>query len=267
VNAAGAADRVREHIVGMCAGPEGGHLGGSLSLVEILTTLYFEILRVDPENPAAADRDILILSKGHGALALYAVLAERGFFPVSELTTFGQPGSRLMGHPVRAVPGVEMPTGALGHGLALGNGFALAARDRRCFVLLGDGELQEGSIWEAAMAASNLGLDNLMAVVDRNGLQLGGETEATMALEPLAARWRAFGWAVREVDGHDPSALGKVLLATEPDRPVVVLAHTVKGKGLPFIEGRPESHFARLSERQHARALAVLRARRRRGSP
>jgi transketolase len=258
------ADRVREHIVGMCASPDGGHLGGSLSLVEILTTLYFDVLRVDPARPAAAGREILLLSKGHGALALYAVLAERGFFPVDELETYGQPGSRLMGHPVRAVPGVEMPTGALGHGLALGNGFALAERNRRCFVIMGDGELQEGSVWEAAMAASNLGLDNLMAVVDRNGLQLAGETEATITLEPLADRWRAFGWTVREVDGHDPAALAAAFGEPGPGRPVVVLARTVKGMGLPFIQGRPESHFARLSERQHARALAVLQARQRR---
>jgi transketolase len=258
---------MREHIVNMCAGPEGGHLGGSLSLVEILSTLYFDVLRVDPASPAAPGRDILLLSKGHGALALYAVLAERGFFPVSELETFGQPGSRLMGHPVRAVPGVEMPTGALGHGLALGNGFALADRDRRCFVIMGDGELQEGSVWEAAMATSSLRLGNLTAVVDRNGLQLGGQTEATMTLEPLADRWRAFGWAVREVDGHDPAALAAAFTAPEPGQPVVVLARTVKGNGLPFIQGRAESHFARLSERQHTRALAVLRARQRRSTP
>jgi transketolase len=264
---AAVADRVREHIVNMCAGPEGGHLGGSLSLVEILTTLYFGVLRLDPLEPAAPDRDILILSKGHGALALYAVLAERGFFPVRELATFGQPGSRLMGHPVRAVPGVEMPTGALGHGLAAGNGFALADPGRRCFVIMGDGELQEGSVWEAAMATAALGLDNLTAVVDRNGLQLAGPTEATLALEPLADRWRSFGWAVREVDGHDPGALAGAFAATTPGRPVVVLARTVKGNGLPYLAGRPESHFARLSERQQARALAVLRARQRRGAP
>ena len=255
------ADRVREHIVNMCAGPEGGHLGGSMSLVEILTTLYFDVLRVDPAHPAAPDRDILILSKGHGAIALYAVLAERGFLPVSELDSYARPGSRLMGHPVRAVPGVEIATGALGHGLAVGNGFALADRGRRCFVILGDGELQEGSVWEAAMASSDLGLDNLMAIVDRNGLQITGATEDTMTLEPLADRWRAFGWAVRELDGHDTAALRESLAAGEPGRPVVLLARTVKGKGLHYLQGRVKSHFLRLGEREHHRALAVLRAR------
>jgi transketolase len=257
--------RIREHIVDMCAGPEGGHLGGSLSLVEILTTLYFDVLRIDPRNPDAPGRDILILSKGHGAIGLYAVLAERGFFPVEELRSYGRPGSRLMGHPVRAVPGVEMPTGSLGHGLALANGFALADRDRRCFVVLGDGELQEGSVWEAAMSSCDLGLTNLTAIVDRNGLQITGPTEETVRLEPVAERWRAFGWAVRDVDGHDPRALREAFTTTEPGRPTAVIAHTVKGRGLPFVEGRTESHYASLSERQHSRALAVLRARARRG--
>ena len=267
ISAAVAAQRVREHIVDMCAAPEGGHLGGSLSLVEILTELYFGILRVDPARPGDEDRDIFILSKGHGALALYAVLAERGFFGVSELKSFGQPGSRLMGHPARGVPGVEMPTGALGHGLALANGFALARRDRRCFVVLGDGELQEGSVWEAAMASAALGLDNLTAVVDRNGLQLASPTETTLALEPLADRWRAFGWTVTEIDGHDPAAVrGALTAAPSPGRPAVVLATTVKGHGLPFVAGKPESHFVRLSERQHTRARAVLAARARRGT-
>jgi transketolase len=156
------AHRIREHIVDMCAGEEGGHLGGSMSLVEILVALYFAVLRVDPRAPDDPGRDLLLLSKGHGAIGLYATLAERGFFPVEELAGYATPGSRLMGHPVRAVPGVELPSGSLGHGLALANGLALGARldglDRRCYVVLGDGELQEGSVWEAAMAAASLGL-------------------------------------------------------------------------------------------------------------
>lgn len=285
------AHRVREHIVGMCAGPEGGHLGGSMSLVEILTVLYFEVMRNDPRRPAAPDRDIFVLSKGHGAICLYAVLAERGFFPVGELAEYARPGSRLMGHPIRAVPGVEMPTGSLGHGLALANGFALADRGRRCFAVMGDGELQEGSVWEAAMASAALGLGNLTAVVDRNNLQITGPTEDTIGLEPLADRWRSFGWAVREVDGHDFGALRR---AFAPDgtggdetgsgtggdtgggesggggtgeggtgRPVVVIARTVKGRGLPSLEATARGHYAKLSDRQAERSLAVLRARRR----
>lgn len=260
------AHRVREHIVDMCAGPEGGHLGGSMSLVEILSLLYFEVLRIDPERPDAHGRDILVLSKGHGAICLYSVLAERGFFPVEELGSYARPGSRLMGHPVRSVPGVEMPTGSLGHGLALANGFALADRERRCFAVMGDGELQEGSVWEAAMASSSLGLDNLTAVVDRNRLQLTGATEDTIRLEPLADRWRSFGWSVREVDGHDFAALREALTAREPGRPVVVLADTVKGHGLPALEGTVKSHYATLRDAQHRRALAVLRARHKRAA-
>ncbi|MQA94594.1 MAG: transketolase [Streptosporangiales bacterium] len=259
------AHRVREHIVDMCAGPEGGHLGGSLSLTEILTVLYFQVLRVDPRRPDDPGRDILLLSKGHGAICLYAVLAERGFLPVEELATYARAGSRLMGHPIRAVPGVEMPTGSLGHGLALGNGFALAGR--RCFVVLGDGELQEGSVWEAAGVAAGLGLGNLTAVVDRNTLQLTGPTEERVPLEPLAGRWRAFGWEVRECDGHDPAALLAAFTEPSPGRPVAVIAHTVKGRGLPALEGTVRAHYANLGERQHQRALAVLRARHKRGAP
>jgi len=258
--------RVREHIVTMCAGPEGGHLGGSMSLVEVLVTLYFRVLRGDPAGPAAPDRDVLLLSKGHGAIGLYAALAERGVLPVAELAGYATPGSRLMGHPVRAVPGVEMPSGSLGHGLALANGYALAARadgaPRRTFVVLGDGELQEGSVWEAAMASASLRLDRLVAVVDRNGLQITGHTEDTVGLEPLADRWRAFGWAVREVDGHDLAALRDALgtVPAEPGRPTVVLARTVKGRGLPFVEGRRESHYAKFGPRHQQRAMAALRA-------
>ncbi|MEU4820744.1 transketolase [Actinomadura sp. NPDC023710] len=260
------AHRVREHIVRMCAGPEGGHLGGSMSLVEILTLLYFEVMRVDPRRPAAVERDIFLLSKGHGAMCLYAVLAERGFFPVAELAEYSRPGSRLMGHPVRAVPGVEMPTGSLGHGLALANGFAVADQGRRCFAVLGDGELQEGAVWEAAMASAALRLGNLTAVVDRNRLQITGPTEDAIGLEPLADRWRSFGWTVREVDGHDFGALREALApgVTGEGPPVAVIARTVKGRGLPSLEAKTRSHYAKLSGRQAERSLAVLRARRRR---
>lgn len=259
--------RIREHIVGMCANPEGGHLGGSMSLVEVLTVLYFDVLRVDPANPSDPDRDIFILSKGHGAIALYATLAERGFFPAEELKQYGAFGSRFMAHPVKMVPGVEMPTGSLGHGLALTIGFAIAAerdrRPRRCYVVLGDGELQEGSVWEAAMAASSLGLDRVVAIVDRNGLQITGATESTIWLEPLRQRWASFGWTVHEVDGHSLGALRDALYAvpTVPGQPTVLIAHTVKGKGVPFVEGRRESHYAKLSPRQHGRILTAMHAR------
>jgi transketolase len=262
------ARRVREHIVDMCATPCGGHLGGSLSLVEILVALYFGVLRVDAAAPDAPDRDVLLLSKGHAAACLYAVLAERGFFAVGDLSRYGTSGSAFTGHPIRAVPGVEMPSGSLGHGLALGLGFALGARlagsPRRCYVILGDGELQEGSVWEAAMAASSLGLDALVAVVDRNGLQQASATEALVKVEPLAARWSSFGWNVRDVDGHDLRALFAALreVPASPGRPTVLLARTVKGRGLPFAEGRVESHYARLSARQHRTAIAALRVQR-----
>jgi len=260
------AHRVREHIVTMCAGAAGGHAGGSLSLVEILTVLYFRVLRVDPERPHAPDRDRLVLSKGHGGIGLYAVLAERGFFAPGKLAEYGRLGSPFMAHPNPAIPGVEMPTGSLGHGLSLGIGFALdaklAASGRRCFVVLGDGELQEGSNWEAAMAASTLGLDQLVAVVDRNGMQITGPTESVVCLEPLADRWRSFGWAVCEVDGHDLPALSAALseIPRVPGKPTVVIARTVKARGLPYVEGRAQSHFVTLGERQLQRALGALRA-------
>jgi transketolase len=256
---------IRERIVDVCSHPEGGHLGGSMSLVEVLTALYFDILRNDPDNPADPDRDIFLLSKGHAAIGLYCTLAERGYFDPAELDGYGTEGSRLMGHPVRAVPGVEMPTGSLGHGPALAMGFAysakLAGRPRRVFVAIGDGESQEGSVWEAAMGAAALGLDNLIAVVDRNDLQLTGPTEDITPMEPMADRWRSFGWSVREAPGQDIGAVREALASApwEPGKPSVLIARTTKGAGVPFVAGNPKSHYVNFTERQQARALSALR--------
>jgi LysW-gamma-L-lysine carboxypeptidase len=257
------AARIRERIVQMCSNFSGGHLGGSMSLVEILVTLYSRVLRIDPGTPESADRDVLILSKGHGAIGLYAALSEYGFFPAERLADYGKSGSSFMAHPNARLPGVEMPSGALGHGLPLAIGFALAAKldgtDRRCMVIMGDGEMQEGSVWEGAMAASSLRLDHITAVVDRNGLQITGSTEDAVELEPLADRWRTFGWTVHEVDGHDLSALAAAF-ATAPQagKPTVIIARTVKGRGLPYLENDRRSHFVKFSEKQRTRAMKTL---------
>ena len=240
-----------------------GHIGGDLSVTDLLTTLFFGVLRVRPDDPTWPDRDRFILSKGHCAAALYSVLALARFFPVAALDTFVQPLSPLNGHPNRRkVPGVEANTGALGHGLPFGVGCAVAARlagsARRVFVVLGDGELQEGSNWEAAMAAGHRGLGNLTAIVDRNGLQQGARTEATNRLEPLAEKWRAFGWEAVEVDGHDHRALLELLTRSHEGRPRCVVAHTIKGKGVSFIEDRVEWHHKAPTTAQVAQALAEL---------
>jgi transketolase len=224
-----------------------GHIGGDFSVIDILVTLYGAVLRVDPQRPDEPERDRFILSKGHCAGALYATLAHCGFFPIAELETFAQPLSPLNGHPDRKkVPGVETNTGPLGHGFPVAVGCALAAKLRRSpyrtFVVLGDGELQEGSNWEAAMTASHHDLDSLVAIVDRNGLQQGAPTEETKRLEPLAQKWVAFGWDVREVDGHDHAELLQAFKPTGGSRPVCVIAHTVKGKGVSFMENRAEWH-------------------------
>ncbi|MFF1923598.1 transketolase [Streptomyces sp. NPDC058221] len=257
--------RIRERIVTMCATPEGGHLGGSMSLVEILSVLYFRVLRHDPRFPGLPDRDVLLLSKGHGGIGLFATLCEAGYFPAEELAGYARPGSHFTAHPHPGIPGVEMPSGSLGHGLAVGVGYALAHRldrtARRCFVVMGDGELQEGSVWEAASVAAAHRLGGLTAIVDRNGLQISGSTETVGALEPLADRWRAFGWRVLEADGHDVDALTAALApANDTDRPTVLIAHTVKGKGVAPIEGQARSHFARLGRRQEQQLLKALRA-------
>jgi transketolase len=256
---------LRRHVVNLAADSPGAHVGGSLSVVEILTALYFgEVLRIDPGDPAADDRDYLIFSKGHSSAAFYAALAERGFFPVAELDTYKRPGSRLAGHPHRGIPGVELATGSLGHGLPVGVGLAMAGKhDRsghRVFVILGDGECQEGSVWEAAMAAAHHRLDNLIAIVDRNGIQEDGPTEEIMALEPFAAKWEAFGWSVLDVDGHDIGALLHAMqtLPAVDGRPTVLIARTVKGKGLSLSENTNAWHYGKLTAEQKATALAEL---------
>jgi len=242
-----------------------GHPGGDLSAADILAVLFLHVLRLDPVDRLAPGRDRFILSKGHCAAALYATMAEAGLLAREELAGFGAPLSALNGHPDRnKVPGIEANTGPLGHGLPIGVGLALAAKmDRapwRAFVLTGDGELQEGSNWEAAMAASQFGLDNLAVVVDRNGLQLGDATERTIGLEPLADRWRAFGWAVADVDGHDLAALIERLgaLPIEAGRPSCVIAHTHKGRGVSFMEDRAEWHHRVPSDDELRRALREL---------
>ena len=244
---AGIASDVRQAIVRMIDRAGLGHIGGDLSVTDILVTLFGAVLNVDPARPDWPERDRFILSKGHCAGALYATLARCGFFPRAELESFMAPLSMLNGHPDRKkVPGVETNTGPLGHGFPVAVGCALAARLRgtpwRTFVVLGDGELQEGSNWEAAMTAAHYELDSLTAIVDRNRLQQGAGTEETKRLEPLADKWRSFGWEVREVDGHDHAALLKAFRPSTTEQPVAVIAHTIKGKGVSFIEDRVEWH-------------------------
>jgi transketolase len=241
-----------------------GHTGGDLSSIDILNVLYNNILNVSPNACTDPDRDRYVQSKGHCVEALYTVLADRGFFPPEELDTLGKYNSRLIGHPTRNVPGVEQNTGALGHGLAVAVGMALAAKlDRRTFrvfTLLGDGELDEGSNWEASLAADHYRLDNLTVIVDRNGLQITGPTETVNPLEPLADKFRAFGYAVREVDGNDTRALTEVFggLPFEAGRPNLIIAHTVKGKGISFIENAHKWHHRVPNDEEYDTALREL---------
>ena len=238
---------VRLKIVKAIAAAKLGHVGGDLSVTDILTALFFGVLDVDPANPAKPDRDRFILSKGHCAAALYSVLSLRGFFDPEAVDTFMKPLSPLNGHPNRRkIPGVEANTGPLGHGLPIGLGAAvgaqLAGQSWRTFVVLGDGELQEGSNWEAAMAAAHRGLGSLTAIVDRNRFQQGAGTETTNRLEPLADKFRAFGWDAIDVDGHDVAALREVLGAPGAGKPRAVIAKTYKGRGVSFMEDLVDWH-------------------------
>ncbi|HHW41054.1 MAG TPA: transketolase [Syntrophomonadaceae bacterium] len=258
---------IRSDIIRMVAEAGSGHPGGSLSAVEIVTTLYFHVMRIRPEEPDWPDRDRFVLSKGHAAPLLYAVLAERGYFPAEELLTLRKLGSRLQGHPAFGkLPGVEASTGSLGQGLSISLGIALAGkidrRDYRVYALLGDGENEEGQVWEAAMAAAHYGVDNLTAVLDYNGLQIDGPVADVLSPLPLPEKWRSFGWEVREVDGH---SFEELLAAFEwakevHGRPSMIIAKTVKGKGVSFMENAVDWHGKAPDREQAAKALAELEA-------
>ena len=242
-----------------------GHTGGGLSCLDILNILYNRILNVSPETFSNAHRDRYVQSKGHSVEALYAVLADCGFFPESELKTICHYQSHFVGHPTRHVPGIEMNTGALGHGLPICLGMALAGKmdsaSYRVFTLLGDGELAEGSNWEAAMAAGHYKLDNLTAIIDHNTLQITGHTRDVMCNEPLDGKWRAFGWAVKVVNGHDCAALTRALsTAAEPGKPTCVIANTTKGKGVSFMENAAKWHHGVPSEAEMKQAFGELDA-------
>jgi len=243
------AKRLRRHIISMIGKAGSGHPGGSLSAVEIVTALYFSMLRHKPLDPCWPERDRFILSKGHAAPLLYAVLAECGYFPVEELLTLRELESRLQGHTdCRLIPGVEMTAGALGQGLSFAVGVALASRlnskGYRVYVLLGDGECDEGQVWEAAMAAAHFKVDNLVAIVDRNGLQLDGWNRDIMNLEPFTEKWQAFGWHTISADGQDLAELSGAFeqVKSIKGQPSVIIAHTVKGKGVSFMENKVDFH-------------------------
>ena len=249
----------------------GSHIGSIFSAAEIIAVLYTSVLRVDPENPAWPERDRMILSKGHAGSAVYSALAERGFFPVEELKTHYQDGSRLSGHVShRGVPGVEVSTGSLGHGLAIGAGLALGAKmdgaSWRTFVVLGDGECDEGEVWESALQAAQFGLDRLTAVVDYNHMQSLDFVDRTLRLEPFEAKWRDFGWNAMSCDGHDTEALKDAFAWARKNegsgKPSVILAHTVKGKGVSFMENNILWHYRTPQGEEYEAALKELEAQR-----
>lgn len=255
---------IRRHALRMVHRANASHIGTCLSMADLLAVLYACILRYRADEPQWPDRDRFILSKGHGAAILYAVLAECGFFPVAWLDDYARDGSPLLGHVSHHVPGVELSTGSLGHGLSVGCGMALAGkregRPYRVFVLLSDGELDEGANWEAILFAPHHRLDNLVAIVDYNKIQSFGSVKEVLDLDPLADKWRAFRWAVREIDGHDYAQIEAALAAVpfEPGKPSVVIAHTVKGKGVSFMEGQLAWHYRSPNAEQLAQALREL---------
>lgn len=259
------AREIRSTIIKMATRAGTGHLAPALDLVEILLLLYKKFMSIRPQEPYFEERDRFILSKGHACLVLYAVLAEMGFFPWEKLKTFCLERNTLLGgHPETRVPGIEANTGSLGHGFPIGIGMAINGKSRdqnyRVYTVIGDGESQEGTIWEGAMAASHLGLDNLVAVIDRNHLQVSGFTQEVMQVAPLAEKWKSFGWEVMEVDGHDFTALHQVFSALpfEEGKPSLIIANTVKGRGLSFAENRVEWHYRVPTKEEYQKAREEL---------
>ncbi len=259
------ARKVRVHVVESTHEAGSGHPGGSLSATDILTALYFEIMEHRPKEPDWLDRDRFVLSKGHAAPALYGVLAESGYFPVEKLMELRKLGSMLQGHPdMNKTPGIDASTGSLGQGVSIACGMALAARldrrDYRVFAMCGDGEVQSGQIWEAAMFASHNKLDNLTVFLDRNNLQIDGATDEVVSIEPLVSKWKSFGWKVLEINGHDMKEIvGATREADEVDgRPTIIIAKTVKGKGVPFMEGSLAFHGKPANDEQLEIALEAL---------
>jgi transketolase len=259
------ARHIRVRTLEMVHKAKSSHIGSSFSMADLLAVLYTSVLRVDPARPNWPERDRFILSKGHACAALYVALAQRGFFPASWLDDFYQDGARLAGHATHVgVPGVEVSTGSLGHGLPIACGMALAAkRDRgpyRVFAMLSDGECDEGSNWEAALFAPHHKLENLVVIVDYNKIQSLGSTKDVLDLEPFAEKWRAFGWAVREIDGHALEEIEDALLRipAEPGKPTCIVAHTVKGKGISFMEGQLLWHYRSPNREEMAAAIAEL---------
>lgn len=259
------AKEIRKSIVTMIAEANSGHPGGSLSATDILTCLYFSEMNIDPENPKMPNRDRFVLSKGHAAPAIYAVLAEKGYFSKDELLTLRKYGSKLQGHPdMKKLSGIEVSTGSLGQGLSVANGMALNAKifkeDYRVYAILGDGEVQEGQIWEAAMAAAHYKLDNICAFLDNNDLQIDGNVSKIMGVEPLAKKWESFGWNVIEIDGHN---FEEILSALEKakeckGKPTMIVAKTIKGKGVSFMENVCGFHGVAPTAEEKEKALAEL---------
>ena len=257
-------NKVRRDILSQTHMAGSGHPGGSLSSTDILVALYCSVMNHDPSNPQWADRDRFVLSKGHAAPALYAILAHCGYFSPTELKTFRKLGSRLQGHPDSTTPGIDVSTGSLGQGLSIANGIALAAKmdnkNTRTFVLLGDGECDEGQVWEAAMFASHYKLNKICAIIDRNQFQIDNATEKVMALEPLASKWESFGWEVKTINGHSfPDLIDSLAPPRTPfHKPVLIIANTLKGKGISFMEGQNSFHGKCLNPEEMKTAFGEL---------